>query len=242
MTDQEYREIQLSGKQIVFLFMSLVVVAVVIFLLGVSVGRGVRSPGAAEAAQGTAPTDTVATVGTPPPTQTSPGDLKYHSMLQGQPGQAGGSTATPPPAGPPPSNPPAQTDPVPTEPQTPPTPPPGPATTSGRTAGAGPAQPAAGTSGRGVTPPPPSPAPAPTPPKPGGWMVQVGAFRSRENAESLVAQLKRKGHAATIVRNAAVPNAPHIVRVGPFADRAEADRAAAVLAKEQGVGKPSVTR
>jgi hypothetical protein len=41
MADQEYREIQLSGKQIVFLFMSLVVVAVVIFLLGVSVGRGV---------------------------------------------------------------------------------------------------------------------------------------------------------------------------------------------------------
>jgi cell division septation protein DedD len=73
-------------------------------------------------------------------------------------------------------------------------------------------------------------------------MVQVGAFRSRENADSLVAQLKKKGHAATIVTSAAVPNAPHIVRVGPFAERADADRAAAVLAKEQGVGRPSVIR
>jgi cell division septation protein DedD len=54
--------------------------------------------------------------------------------------------------------------------------------------------------------------------------------------------LKKKGHAAAIVTNPAVPNAPHLVRVGPFADRAEADRAASVLAKEQGVGKPSVIR
>ena len=73
-------------------------------------------------------------------------------------------------------------------------------------------------------------------------MVQVGAFRSRENAESLLAQLKKKGHPATIVRSAAAPSAPFQVRVGPYADKAEADRAAAVLAKEQGVVRPSVTR
>ena len=42
MTDQGFREIQLSGKQLVFLFMASVVLAVVVFLLGVSVGRGVR--------------------------------------------------------------------------------------------------------------------------------------------------------------------------------------------------------
>ena len=42
MNDQSFHEIQLSGKQLVFLFMSAVVLAVVIFLLGVSVGRGVR--------------------------------------------------------------------------------------------------------------------------------------------------------------------------------------------------------
>ena len=42
MTDQQFHEIQLSGKQLVFVFISVVGVAVVIFLLGVSVGRGVR--------------------------------------------------------------------------------------------------------------------------------------------------------------------------------------------------------
>ena len=41
--DDAFREIQLSGKQLVFLFMAVVVIAVVIFLIGVQVGRGVRA-------------------------------------------------------------------------------------------------------------------------------------------------------------------------------------------------------
>src|SRR5688500_17478909 len=41
--DDAFREIQLSGKQLVFLFMAVVVIAVVIFLTGVQVGRGVRA-------------------------------------------------------------------------------------------------------------------------------------------------------------------------------------------------------
>jgi cell division septation protein DedD len=241
MADQEYREIQLSGKQIVFLFMSLVVVAVVIFLLGVSVGRGVRGPESVETAQGAAPGDTIGTV-TPPPTQTNPGDLKYHSMLQGQP--PSGGAANPAPAEPPAT--PPTTEPVPKEPQ----PPPGAAPPeAGRGTAAPPQQ------QQQQQPPPPQPPAAqtrsggarssepatPAAAKSGGWMVQVGAFKSRENAESLVAQLKRRGHAAVIIRSTA-PNAPHLVRVGPFADRAAADKAAAALAREQGVGKPSVTR
>ena len=39
--DDDVREIQLSGKQLVFLFMAVTVVSVVIFLCGVLVGRGV---------------------------------------------------------------------------------------------------------------------------------------------------------------------------------------------------------
>jgi cell division septation protein DedD len=39
--EDAFREIQLSGKQIVFLFMAVVVIAVAIFLMGVQVGRGV---------------------------------------------------------------------------------------------------------------------------------------------------------------------------------------------------------
>ena len=39
--DDAFREIQLSGKQLVFFCMAAVVIAVVIFLLGVQVGRGI---------------------------------------------------------------------------------------------------------------------------------------------------------------------------------------------------------
>jgi DedD protein len=41
MQDDAFHEIQLNGKQLVFLFMAATVVAVVIFLCGVMVGRGV---------------------------------------------------------------------------------------------------------------------------------------------------------------------------------------------------------
>jgi cell division septation protein DedD len=44
MQDAGFHEIQLNGKQLVFLFMSATVVAVVIFLCGVMVGRGVAVP------------------------------------------------------------------------------------------------------------------------------------------------------------------------------------------------------
>src|SRR5687767_4683239 len=68
--DEGFHEIQLNGKQLVFLFMAVTVVSVVIFLCGVLVGRGVRtSPGPAEAltAQTEAPAvpDAVATGSTP---------------------------------------------------------------------------------------------------------------------------------------------------------------------------------
>src|SRR5688500_17710059 len=39
--DDAFREIQLSGKQLVFVCMATVVIAVGIFLMGVQVGRGV---------------------------------------------------------------------------------------------------------------------------------------------------------------------------------------------------------
>ena len=49
--DDGFHEIQLNGKQLVFVFMALTVVSVVIFLCGVLVGRGVQSERAL--AQGT---------------------------------------------------------------------------------------------------------------------------------------------------------------------------------------------
>src|SRR5688572_25867201 len=54
MTDEQFHEFHLDGKQMVFLFMASTVVAVVIFLCGVMVGRGVRASKAVQAAEATA--------------------------------------------------------------------------------------------------------------------------------------------------------------------------------------------
>ena len=84
--DDAFHEIQLNGKQLVFLFMAVVVASVVIFLLGVLVGRGVRAErGPVEAlAQPVAP----ATEGiiAPPPAGGAPAsaakeDLTYPNRL-----------------------------------------------------------------------------------------------------------------------------------------------------------------
>src|SRR5690349_7835823 len=84
MADQDLPELQSTGsgrgKQIVFLFMSAVVVAVVIFLLGVSFGRGGR-PSNVAAAAGTADASADGASATPP--AAAPGDLSYHDSLRG---------------------------------------------------------------------------------------------------------------------------------------------------------------
>ena len=92
--DEGLHEIQLNGKQLVFLFMSSTVVAVVIFLCGVMVGRGVRPErpaleAAVEAA--TDPTSVAAPAVPAPPaavTSTTPvaaqETLTYPSRLEGQ--------------------------------------------------------------------------------------------------------------------------------------------------------------
>jgi DedD protein len=86
-----FHEIQLSGKQIVFLVMVLTVASTVIFLCGVFVGRGVRSqrvdamdnPPAAAAPQPVAAAAPPAAEPPSPPTET-PEALSYHKRLQGE--------------------------------------------------------------------------------------------------------------------------------------------------------------
>src|SRR5688572_13902537 len=57
MSEHEVHEIQLNGKQLVFMFMAATVVSVVIFLCGVMVGRGVRQPDDVVAANAGIPID-----------------------------------------------------------------------------------------------------------------------------------------------------------------------------------------
>lgn len=84
-----FHEIQLSGKQLVFLFMATTVVSVVIFLCGVLVGRNARTEGEApppETASVTSPTDEVPVIGDPTPIdETTPvgaSELTYAEQLK----------------------------------------------------------------------------------------------------------------------------------------------------------------
>jgi cell division protein FtsN len=226
---QNFREIQLSGKQLVFLFMASVVLAVAVFLLGVSVGRGVGPRATAPESADAEPAEVTPTPEElPAPTETSARDLRYMGDLQEQ---------TAAPAEPPPvvTEPASAPEPA---PQAPPDAGPG---ASGRAATAPPeTRPAAPP----VTPPAEargsdSPArPAETAPasRAGTWFVRVDSFRSRENADRRVAQLKDKGIVASVTTNAGLFQ----VRVGPFPQRADADRTAARL-RQEGL-KPLVTR
>lgn len=218
MHDQNFHEIQLSGKQLLFGFISAVVLLVVIFLLGVSVGRGVRSQPPADAnATAPAPGDTVVATTPPPAATPGPEDLNYEQKLKGTP-TAGGTTA-PPPA-PPASEAQKTTDPV------------APATDPSKTAAALPKT-AVDAAKSGGNPPATNPAPTPTtPPKPpppasGVWFAQAGAFSTRRAAESVTNELNAKGFKAAIS-----PSGKYFrVRVGPFATEAEAERESARLTK-----------
>jgi cell division protein FtsN len=223
MQDQNFHEIQLSGKQLLFGFISAVVLLVVIFLLGVSVGRGVRTepaPGDSGAtAAGSAPGDTVVPA-PPPPATPQPGDLTYQPVLKGQP-QAGTPSDNPPPPAEPPKT----------------------GSAPPQTSGAPPA-----TTGASRSAPPPSapqdkpqstatPAAAPAKPAPdagektappasGGWFAQIGAYGTRQAAQARQKELTAKGFAATVTPFGTLFR----VRVGPFTTQAEAEREKARLA------------
>jgi cell division protein FtsN len=210
MSETHFREIQLSGKQLVFLFMTSVVVAVGVFLLGVSVGRGVRTNtvGAGiESIEQSAAVEAPAEL--PPEPELTPADTGYHDTLQG--------TTTP------------QPEPEPSEP-------------AAATPAASGQAPAPAPAPAAVAPPPPTApvvASKPAPAVSDGWFLQVGAFRSRENADRQVQQLVAKGYAASVASGAA--GGLYRVRVGPFAARDEAERNAARLSSQEGI-KSSVTR
>lgn len=62
-----------------------------------------------------------------------------------------------------------------------------------------------------------------------GWMVQLGSFGSRANAERLARQLKLKGYVASISQSVTGGRKWYRVRVGPERDRSAASAVAARL-------------
>jgi DedD protein len=248
MSDEGVHEIQLNGKQLVFMFMAVTVVAVVIFLCGVMVGRGVRAPRATELAGATieTPIDPTAPVQTPSaaPADTSspaapapaPERLTYSDRL---------SEATPPPE--------TLKEPVATEART----------SESKTAeprAAAPrisapktseAKPAAAV--KASTPPPPVPAAAArTTSKPAaarstseptgaGYVVQVAAVKARGEADTIAKRLASKGFPSFVTTPSAGAAGVYRVRVGKYSDRREAESVARRLEKEEQF-KPWITR
>ena len=85
MADEGLHEIQLNGKQLVFLFMASTVVAVVIFLCGVMVGRGVRVQRPADAIEASvdAARDPTAVTQAPVPQHRRRGAKQYAGRVAG---------------------------------------------------------------------------------------------------------------------------------------------------------------
>ncbi len=212
--DQGFHEVQLSGKQLVFLFMSAVVVMVVVFLLGVNVGRGVRGAvgdtevsAQADASTTKAPDD--AASGAEPAKPAQP-ELSYHDMLLGAtpPADKGAADKTPPAVAPPPvaeAPPPTQTTPAPT-----------PAAT------AAPAQtPAAAPRSNGSD-----------------WFLQTGAYSTEAVAEGQVAKLKKLNVPAFVQPPDPKDRVKSFrVRIGPYPDRAQAEQVSGRIARQ---GYPSL--
>ena len=216
-----FHEIQLSGKQLVFLFMATTVVSVVIFLCGVLVGRGVRAErgedvGVVAAAQPPQPAASPAAGEAPaPPAETS---LTYDDRLRRDAAAAETLKKAPEAAVTPPA---AQPEAV-----TPAPPPPAAAAKS------------AATEAAPAIPPPDGE--ATTGPRPGNWVIQVHALQNREAANTFVRSLKSKGYPAFLLAPSA--NSPQIFRVqiGGYRDRSEAEKVASRLKEEQ--FKPDIKR
>jgi cell division septation protein DedD len=236
MSDQSFHEIQLSGKQLVFFFMCAVVLTVVVFLFGVSVGREVRGTGVGvQAASVTAPASpapgdasTTAAATPPPATQPAPNELSYAEALGGG-GDDPSKVAPPQPAAEePPAAAPAKAAASVNPPATPP-------------AVTAPAKTAPEKAPEKVTPAAPPPAPPKATPKAtpapvstlAGWAVQVGAYNASNVASKEVTVLQGKGYPAFVFTESdTTPGPRYKVRVGPYSEKADADRILKNLTKE----------
>jgi cell division septation protein DedD len=239
--DDGFHEIQLNGKQLVFLFMAATVVSVVIFLCGVLVGRGVKAerapaiqtdngsldvPGPPPPA---APVQTAGTdlnVASPPPIPAE--GLTYTKRLEEntkkETVKASASRAvTTSPA----------TDAQAVQPR-PAEPPPA----------VIPAPKPVATAKQKESEAPPAPAPAPSSPAPSrgdGYAIQVAALRESGEADTIAKRLVNKGYDAYVLTPpGGTPNV-YRVRVGSFKTRRDAEVVASKLQQEEQF-KPWITR
>jgi DedD protein len=214
--DDGFHEIQLNGKQLVFLFMALTVVSVVIFLCGVLVGRGVRAeraatevaaagpaedaPVPAPAAQPPAPAPAPAgsdpTAAAPPPPAAD--DLTYFERLEKQKPATEQLKS-------------------------------GASDIAGKNEKKKVVAAASGTAGSTAEP------------SGSGFAVQIAALNVRTEAEAIARRLTSKGYTAYVLAPPSGTPAVFRVRVGKFPTRREAESVAARLKREEQFN-PWITR
>jgi DedD protein len=230
MSDEGFREIQLGGKQLVFLFMAVTVAGVVVFLLGVMVGRDLRLPLAA-GATGIAPlADTDPTASLARPRVTGAASASRSTPLSTRETLTYAERLESP--GPPPET---LNEPIPfiedssvSLASRSPEERPSPAQST--------APPAAPRSSEPPTLPAPRAAIAPTPdPSEGAFVVQVAAFRQRTEADSVARRLAARGYPVfvTTVTSGGTAQAFYRVRVGKYGSLQEAEAVARRLEKEE---------
>lgn len=212
--DDGFHEIQLNGKQLVFLFMAATVVSVVIFLCGVLVGRGVRAeraatntetspatieptPQAAATTPAAPPAGSDPTTAAPPPTVD---DLSYFNRLEKQTPAVEELKAAPAAA-----------------------PNVAAAIAPPKSAPVAVSQPAAAA------------------PAGDGYAIQVAAMLDHGDADAMAKRLSSKGYNAFIVPLGQTSPPRYRVRVGKFKTKHEAEVVAAKLQKEEQF-KPWITR
>jgi cell division septation protein DedD len=232
--DDGFHEIQLNGKQLVFLFMAATVVSVVIFLCGVLVGRDVKAERAAsnndsnvaaiEPAPQPTPPPAAAPAGSDPTTAAPPptvDDLSYFNRLEKQAPTVEELKA--PPAASYEQRAPNNEQRVPShdapvgKPQ-PPSVAPAVATTA-----------------------PPIAAPAPAAPASDGYAIQVAAPVNQGDANAMARRLSSKGYSAFVLPLTETTPMRYRVRVGKFKTKREAEAVASRLQKEEQF-KPWITR
>lgn len=215
------RGVHLSDKQLVFVFMAATVIAVVVFLCGVLVGRGVQAvrgpvPDAAmitapQTVSDPLPAGDIATGDTPPGADAAGGrpkdEFTYPSLGKPQP--------PPPPAAPP--------------------------------AAARASPEADASAGTAPTPMPDVPPDILGPAEPAsdvrdGYAVQVAAVKKRAEADQIVRRLKAKGYEAYVfVPDGGDRLGVFRVRIGSYRNRRDAEAVARRLEREEQY-KPWVTR
>jgi len=248
MADEGLHEIQLNGKQLVFLFMSSTVVAVVIFLCGVMVGRGVPAQRPAEAIEtsvdaagdptafATTPT-APATTATSPPSSNTPVAaseiLTYPKRLEGRAPEEEVLKQAPAPSGPEPVQTSAKVAAAPrviaAAAKTTPT------KTVAKLAPAAAAPSAseiASTAGTSAIDGEPAG---------NGFVVQVAAVTSRNEADAIAKRLTGKGYPTFVTTPGNGAPKMFRVRVGKYPSRRDAESIAAKLEKDEQF-KPWITK